>query len=174
MAKHNYDDSTAELAHDIVESAQQLVRLEISLAKQEVKELAITNGIAAASFAVAAVFLALGVLVALPVLIVAIVANHVLAALIWLVLYLVLAAGLGLFGKSRLRIQPPQRTITSLKETKSWALRQLSTNGKSPTSGARWSRRSSSCASAAATRFGGRGGRCCSRPGSVRASARPR
>lgn len=130
MAKHNYDDSTADLAHDIVESAQQLVHLEVALAKQELKELAITNGMAAGAFAVAGVFLLLALLVALPVLVVVWVPNHVLAALIWLVLYVLLAAGLALFGRSRLRIEAPQRTITTLKETKSWALRQLTTNGR--------------------------------------------
>ncbi len=130
MAKHNYDDSTADLAHDIVESAQQLVHLEVALAKQELKELAITNGIAAGAFAVAGILLLLALLVALPVLIVAWVSNHVLAALIWLVIYVLLAGGLALFGRSRLRIQGPRRTLTTLKETKSWALRQLTTNSR--------------------------------------------
>ena len=85
MAKHNFEDSTAELAHDIVENAQELVRLEIALAKQEVKELAITNAVAAV---------------------------------------------LALIGRSRLRIEVPQRTLSSLRETKSWALRQLSTSSR--------------------------------------------
>src|SRR5438552_6357519 len=46
MARHKYSEPSADLAADIVESAQQLVRLEIALAKQEVKELAMRNGIA--------------------------------------------------------------------------------------------------------------------------------
>jgi protein-S-isoprenylcysteine O-methyltransferase Ste14 len=130
MAKHKYDDSTAELAQDIVESAQQLVHLEIALAKQEMKELAITNAMAAGAFAAAGVLAMLALLVALPVLIVVLVPAHWIAALVWLVLYALLAAGLALFGRSRLRIEAPQRTITSLKETKSWALRQLSTSSR--------------------------------------------
>lgn len=130
MAKHNYDDSTAELAHDIVASAQQLVHLEISLAKQEVKELAVTNAVAAGAFAGAGLLGMLAVLVALPVLIVVLVPAHWIAALVWLVVYLVIAAALALFGRSRLRLQAPQRTINTLKETKSWALRQLSTSSR--------------------------------------------
>ena len=130
MAKHNYDDSTGELAHDIVESAQQLVHLEIALAKQEVKELVVTNAVAAGAFAGAGLLAMLALLVVLPVLIVVLVPAHWIAALVWLVLYLVAAAGLALFGRSRLRLQAPQRTITTLKETKSWALRQLSTNSR--------------------------------------------
>ena len=130
MAKHNYDDSTADLAHDIVASAQQLVHLEIALAKQEVKELAVSNAVAAGAFAGAGLLAMLAVLVALPVLIVVLVPAHWIAALVWLVLYLVIAAGLGLFGRSRLRLQAPQRTITTLKETKSWALRQLNTSSR--------------------------------------------
>ncbi len=130
MAKHNFQDSNAELAHDIVENAQELVRLEIALAKQEVKELAITNAVAAGSFAVAGLLAMLAILVALPVLIVVLVPQHWIAALVWLVLYLVVAAVLALIGRSRLRIEVPQRTISSLRETKSWALRQLSTSSR--------------------------------------------
>ncbi len=130
MAKHNFDDSTAELAHDIVENAQELVRLEIALAKQEVKELAASNAVAAGSFAVASLLATLAILVALPVLIVVLVPLHWLAALVWLVLYLVVAGGLALFGRSRLRIEVPQRTLSSLRETKAWALRQLSTSSR--------------------------------------------
>src|ERR1700737_4011903 len=65
-----YDESSAQLASDIVESAQQLVRLEIALAKQEVKELAIRNGIAFGALAVAGVFVLMALLVALPVLLI--------------------------------------------------------------------------------------------------------
>lgn len=125
-----YDESSAQLASDIVESAQQLVRLEIELAKQEVKELAIRNGIAIGAFAVAGVFALLALLVALPVLLVVWIDNHTLVAIIWLALYLVIALGLALFGRFRLQIQPPQRTIRSLKETREWALRQISSNDR--------------------------------------------
>lgn len=130
MAQRKYDDSTSELAADIVESAQQLVRLEVALAKQEVKELAVQNGIAIGMLAGAGLFAMLALLVALPVLIVVLVPAHWIAALAWLVLYVVAAAVLGLVGKSRLAIHAPERTITSLKETKAWVLHQLSTSSR--------------------------------------------
>lgn len=130
MAQTKHGDTTSELAADIVESAQQLVRLEISLAKQEVKELAVQNGIAIGLLAGAGFFAALTLLVALPVLIIVLVPAHWIAALIWVALYFVLALGMGLVGRSRLAIRPPQRTLASLKETKAWVLHQLSTNGK--------------------------------------------
>lgn len=130
MAKKKSGDSTAELAHDIVESAQQLLHLEVALAKQEIKELAVSNGIAAGAFAAAATFALLGLLVALPALLVVLVPNHLLAAAVWLALYLVLAIGLAVFGKAKLRIQPPRKTLQSLKETKAWALHQISSNGR--------------------------------------------
>jgi cytochrome c biogenesis protein CcdA len=125
-----YDESSAQLAADVVESAQQLVRLEIALAKQEVKELAIRNGIAIGALAVAGVFALLALLVALPVLLIVWIDNHTLVAIIWLALYILIAAGLALFGRVRLQLTPPQKTIRSLKETREWALRQISSNDK--------------------------------------------
>jgi cytochrome c biogenesis protein CcdA len=125
-----YDEPSAQLAADVVESAQQLVRLEIALAKQEVKELAIRNGIAFGALAVAGVFALLALLVVLPVLLVVWIDNHTLVAIIWLALYVLIAAGLALFGRFRLQLTPPQKTIRSLKETREWALRQISSNGR--------------------------------------------
>jgi cytochrome c biogenesis protein CcdA len=123
-----YDESSAQLAADVVESAQQLVRLEIALAKQEAKELAIRNGIAAGLLAGAGLFGMLALLVALPVLLIVWIDNHTLVAIIWLALYIVLAAGLALVGRARLKLKPPEKTIRSLKETREWALRQISSN----------------------------------------------
>jgi hypothetical protein len=125
-----YDESSAQLAADVVESAQQLVRLEIALAKQEVKELAIRNGIAFGALAGAGLFAMLALLVALPVLLIVWIDNHTLVAIIWLALYVLLAAGLALFGRARLQLTPPQKTIRSLKETREWALRQISSNDR--------------------------------------------
>lgn len=125
-----YDESSAQLAADVVESAQQLVRLEIALAKQEVKELAVRNGIAIGALAAAGFFGVLALLVALPVLLIVWIDNHTLVAIIWLALYVLLAAGLALFGRARLLLKPPQKTINSLKETREWALRQISSNDR--------------------------------------------
>ena len=123
-------ESSPELAAEIVEEAERLVRLEVALAKAELKELAITNAIAAGAFAGAATLVVVTLLVAIPVLIVVAVEPHWLAALGWIAVYLVLAAGLALFGRSKLHIGIPERTINSLKETKDWALRQMRSPGR--------------------------------------------
>jgi uncharacterized membrane protein YqjE len=122
--------SSPELAAEIVEEAERLVRLEIALAKAELKELAITNAIAAGAFAGAGVLAITTLLVAIPVLIVVAVEPHWLAALVWVVVYLLLAAGLALLGRSRLRLAIPERTVNSLKETKDWAIRQMRSPGR--------------------------------------------
>jgi len=129
MAKHKYDESSADLAADIVESAQQLVRLEIALAKQEAKELAMRNGIAIGLMAAGGLLVMLTVLVAVPVTIVMAFGSWV-AALVWVAVYAVLAAVLILVGKSRLKIEAPPRTIASLKETREWVLHQLTTSSR--------------------------------------------
>jgi cytochrome c biogenesis protein CcdA len=122
--------SSPELAAGIVEEAERLVRLEIALAKAEIKELAITNAIAAGAFAVAAMLVLVTLLVAIPVLIVVAVEPHWLAALAWIVVYLVAAAGLALLGRAKLHIAIPERTVNSLKETKDWAIRQMRSPGR--------------------------------------------
>ena len=129
MAKHKYDESSAELAADIVESAQQLVRLEIALAKQEAKELAIRNGIAIGLMAGGSLFAMLGLLIGVPVLIVELTGRWW-VALIWVLLYVVGGAFAILIGKSRLKIEAPQRTLSSLKETRAWVLSQLTTSSR--------------------------------------------
>jgi uncharacterized membrane protein YqjE len=123
-------ESSPELAAEIVEEAERLVRLQIELAKAEIKELAITNAIAAGAFAVAAMLIIVTLLVAIPVLIVVAVEPHWPAALAWIVVYLLAAGGLALLGRSKLRIAIPERTVNSLKETKDWALRQMRSPGR--------------------------------------------
>lgn len=129
MARHKYDESSADLAADIVESAQQLVRLEIALAKQEAKELAIRNGIAVGLMAAGGLLTMLGLLVAIPVLIV-VAFDSWIAALGWVLVYILGGVLLILVGKSRLKIEAPQRTLSSLKETRAWVLHQLTTSSK--------------------------------------------
>jgi uncharacterized membrane protein YqjE len=123
-------ESSPELAAGIVEEAERLVRLEIALAKAELKELAVTNGIAVGAFASAAMLVVTTLLVAIPVLIVVAVEPHWLAALVWIAVYLLLAVGLALFGRSKLHLAIPERTVNSLKETKDWALRQMRSPGR--------------------------------------------
>jgi len=130
MAKQKHDESSADLAADIVENAQQLVRLEIALAKQEAKELAKRNGIAIGLMAAGGLLAMLGLLIALPVLLVVAIEPHWVAGLVWLLLYLLGGAAAVLIGKSRLKIQVPQRTLSSLKETRAWVLHQLTTSSR--------------------------------------------
>src|SRR6266568_2881570 len=99
--------TSRELAADVVQGVQRLVTLEVTLARQELKELAITNAIAVGAMAAAGTLVMLAVLVALPV-----------------------AGVVYLFGKSRLKVRLPTRTLDSLKETKAWALRRLRSNGR--------------------------------------------
>ena len=122
--------SVPDLAAGLIEDAQRLVHLEVELAKAEVKELAITNGVAAGMFAGAGLLALLALLVALPVLLVVLLPWHWQAALIWILLYLVGAVVLALVGRSKLRLQAPKRTIDSLKETKEWALHQVRSSSR--------------------------------------------
>jgi uncharacterized membrane protein YqjE len=117
--------SSRELAADAVQTVQHMVSLEVALAKQELKEIAIVNLIAVACMAAAGLLAILAVLVAIPVLIVAVVPWHWEAALVWVVAYALIAGGLALYGKSRLSLRLPSKTIESLKENKEWALHQL-------------------------------------------------
>jgi len=117
--------SSVELAQDIVHEAHDLIQLEIQLARQEVEELARRNGIAAALLTFGGLLVVLALLVALPVLVVLSVDNHVLAAAIWLAIYVVVGAVLLLVGRLLLRLELPPRTIASLEETKAWVLRQI-------------------------------------------------
>jgi hypothetical protein len=117
--------SSRALAAEAMQGVQRLVSLEIALAKQELKEIAIVNLIAAACIAAAALLAILALLVAVPVLVVALVPWHWQAALVWIAAYALLAGGLALYGRSRLSLRLPSRTIASLKENKEWALHQL-------------------------------------------------
>ncbi|TMC06124.1 MAG: phage holin family protein [Chloroflexi bacterium] len=126
MTVNRAERSSAELAQDIVHEAQDLVQLELQLAKQELKELAMRNGIAFGLLAFGTVLLVLAVLVVLPMLLLVVLWDqHVLGALIWLGGYVVVGAALLLVGRLLLRLEAPRRTLSSLEETKRWALRQI-------------------------------------------------
>jgi len=118
------------LAAEVVQDLNRLVSLEVQLAKQELKELAITNGIAAACFAVAAILAGIALLVAVPVIVVVAVPWHWQAAVVWAVVYALIAAGLAIYGRMRLRVSMPEKTITSLKETKEWAVERMRSAGR--------------------------------------------
>jgi hypothetical protein len=118
------------LIASVVSDAQRLVALEIALAKQEAKELATGNAIAAGVIAFGGLLVVLGVLVALPSLAVWLLPWHWQAAAVWAGAYVVLGLLLVIIGKSRLQLRLPPRTIGSLKENKEWALRRVRSNGK--------------------------------------------
>jgi uncharacterized protein (DUF58 family) len=134
-----------ELAGQLIDDARDLVKLELQLAKQEALATVKSNGVAIGLFAGAGLLLMLTLLVAVPVFLVQVFANHVLVALIWIVLYLLLVLVLALVGwrmltvlqfertpdgKRTIKFQPPQKTIESVKETQEWATRQIRSPGR--------------------------------------------
>ena len=118
-----------ELARVAMEDTIRLVQQEIQLAKIEVKEMLQTN-IKAAIFLGGAALCALLFLIMLLVTIALVIPAHALAAGIETVIFLVLTAVLALVGKSMLKIGPPPKTMTTLKEDAEWAKQVLKRNGK--------------------------------------------
>ena len=116
---------SGDLASEVIQDARRLVSLEVALARQEVKDLVVVNAIAAGMTAGGGLLVILAVLVAAPVSLVILVPWHWQAAVIWAVAYATIGVALMLIGKSRLRIKLPAKTIASLKESKEWALRRL-------------------------------------------------
>jgi len=72
----------------------------------------------------------LALLVAVPVIVVMVVPWHWEAAVVWAVAYALVAAVLALYGRARLHIGLPEKTIASLKETKTWALQRMRSTAK--------------------------------------------
>ena len=116
---------SGDLAAEVVHDAQRLVGLEISLAKQELKDLAIANAVAAGIVALRALLVVLAALVALPALVVIAMPWHWQAAMAWVAAYALVGTGLVFTGKARFQLKMPARTLNSLKENKEWALRQM-------------------------------------------------
>ncbi|HSS60220.1 MAG TPA: phage holin family protein [Candidatus Limnocylindrales bacterium] len=129
-AEVNAPAGARALIASVVSDAQRLVSLEIALAKQEARELAGRNAIAAGVLAFGALLVGLGVLVALPSLAVWLVPWHWQAAAVWVVAYVVIGLVLIFVGKARVRLQLPRRTLESLKENKEWVVRRLRSNGR--------------------------------------------
>jgi cytochrome c biogenesis protein CcdA len=119
---------SGEIAAEVVHDAQRLVSLEIALAKQEIKDLATANAIAAGMVAFGGLLVILGVLVAVPALIVWLVPWHWQAAAAWVAVYVMVGIGLALMGRARFALRLPARTLASLKESKEWALRKMKLN----------------------------------------------
>jgi hypothetical protein len=119
-----------DLASAVIHDFQRLAGLEVALAKQEVKEMAVANGVAAGLVAAGGLLVVLALLVAAPSLVVVLVPWHWQAALVWVVGYVVVGVSMVLIGRARFRLGLPHKTIESLKENKEWALRQIRSNGK--------------------------------------------
>ena len=118
-----------DLARVAVEDTVRLVQQEIQLAKIEISEMLRSN-IRAAVFLGAAAFCGLLFIVMLLVTIALLIPAHALAAGIETAIFLVLLIILGLLGKSMLKIGPPPKTMTTLKEDAEWARQVLKRNGK--------------------------------------------
>jgi uncharacterized membrane protein YqjE len=118
-----------DLARVAMEDTIRLVQQEIQLAKIEIKEMLLSN-IKAAVFLGIAVFCGLLFFIMLLVTIALVIPAHALVAGIEAVLFLVLAVILGLTGKRMLKIGPPPKTMTTLKEDAEWARQVLKRNGK--------------------------------------------
>src|SRR5205823_6154642 len=82
------------LIASVVSDAQRLVALEIALAKQELKELAMANAIALAIMMFGVLLAVLGLLVAVPALVVVLVPWHWQAAAVWVAAYLLIGLAL--------------------------------------------------------------------------------
>lgn len=108
----------------VIDDVQRMVELHVKLAKQELLELARDNAIAAGLLTAGGLLVLLGVLVALPVLVIALIPAHVIAALVWLCVYLGGGTVLLVVGRARLRIQKPDMTIHKVQEEIRWATRR--------------------------------------------------
>jgi hypothetical protein len=116
-----------------VEDILRLVQQEIQLAKLELKEMLVSSAWGGALLAAAGLFALLFLIflfVTLALIFPLPASPHALVAGIETGVFLVLAAVLGLIGKSRLRIGAPPKTMTSLKEDAEWAKNLLKRNGK--------------------------------------------
>jgi uncharacterized membrane protein YqjE len=118
-----------DLARIAVDDVVKLVQKEIELAKIELREMMTANLMAVGLLVGAALFVFLFVLMLLVALIEWI-PNHTLAALIAAGVFLVVAVVLALVGKSLLKIGPPPKTMTTLKEDAEWARTVLKRNGR--------------------------------------------
>jgi len=116
-----------------VEDVLRLVQQEIQLAKLEVKEMLVSSAWGGALLAAAGLFALLFLIflfVTLALVFPLPPSPHALVAGIESGVFLVLSAVLGLIGKSRLRIGPPPKTMTTLKEDAEWAKNLLKRNEK--------------------------------------------
>jgi uncharacterized membrane protein YqjE len=119
-----------DLARVALEDLIRLVQLQIQLAKLELKELVIRNALALGLFLGAGFCLFVAFLMGLVTLALAFHNHQLLAAGVIAALFFVFCIGLGLSGLRFLKIGPPEKTLTSLKEDAEWARQVLKRNTK--------------------------------------------
>ncbi len=118
-----------DLTRTAVDDLVRLIQQEVQLAKVEVKEMLISSVLGGAMLAAAGVCALVFLILAL-VTIALVFPPHALIAGIEAAIFLVAAVVLALVGKSRLKIGPPEKTMTSLKEDAAWARQLLKRNAK--------------------------------------------
>jgi putative superfamily III holin-X len=108
----------------LAEEADELVRLQIALAREEALEVAKRNRGSVLLLAVGMALVGVALLVAVPVLLMALLPWHWEVAAGWLVVFLVAGAIAIPLGRSGLRLGMP-RTVAVAEETEQWLLRQI-------------------------------------------------
>jgi hypothetical protein len=108
----------------LVSDATRLVQLEVQLARQEVIEILQRNAVAVGML-VAAGISGLVLLIMAQVWLVVAINPHAWVAGIIVAFWLLAGMVLGLVGKARLKIEPPQRALGSLKEDLAWVKQQI-------------------------------------------------
>lgn len=123
----------ADLGRALVDEVGHLIRLEIELAKQEIRDMVVTDVKAAAFLVVAGLLLFVTLILGLVAL-AFLLGNFFLSAGWWLfiifLLFLLGSVVLALIGKSRLRLGPPELTLETLREDIEWAKLQIRRDGK--------------------------------------------
>ncbi len=122
-----------DLGRALVDEVTQLVRLEIQLAKEEIREMVVTDVKAAVFLIVAGLLALIGLILGLVAL-AFLLGNFILSAGWWVFIFFLLliigAVVLGMIGKNRLRIGPPEQTLATLREDVEWAKLQIKRDGR--------------------------------------------
>ncbi|MFY9614963.1 MAG: phage holin family protein [Candidatus Dormiibacterota bacterium] len=110
---------------ELVDDVQRLVQLEIELLQLELKELAIRNAIAIGLIATAAMGVLFAVIFLQVTLVEAVPLPTWLNALLLAAFWVIVAVTLFLVGRARIKIEPPEKTIQSIKEDLEWVKAQI-------------------------------------------------
>ena len=117
-------DGIAESISELASDSAQLVRLEIDLLKQELFDLVKRNAIAVGLLMGAFILAHLAFIFAL-VWVIVFVPEHAWTAAGIAIAFLLLAVGVGLLGKARLKFTGPEATIQTIKDDVEWVKQQI-------------------------------------------------